>query len=188
MAMVMPLAFSSGALSMLSYARNCACPRVASVLVIAAVSVVLPWSTCPIVPTFTCGFVRSNFFFAIAFRILLGPQSLRAGFAGGCAAGRAGALIQIRTGDLVLTKNALCRLSYEGELVTTSRVSGGNPAARCQATALGDRMPLLLRARVAEPERGFEPLTYRLQVGCATVAPPGPVAPPRPGSGPRNQS
>jgi len=29
--------------------------------VIAAVYVVFPWSTCPIVPTFTCGFVRSNF-------------------------------------------------------------------------------------------------------------------------------
>ena len=28
---------------------------------IAAVNVVLPWSTCPIVPTFTCGLVRSNF-------------------------------------------------------------------------------------------------------------------------------
>ena len=26
--------------------------------VMAAVSVVLPWSTWPIVPTFTCGFVR----------------------------------------------------------------------------------------------------------------------------------
>src|SRR5262249_10524837 len=33
--------------------------------VIAAVSVVFPWSTCPIVPTFTCGFVRSNLPFAI---------------------------------------------------------------------------------------------------------------------------
>src|SRR6185369_14189267 len=31
----------------------------------AAVSVVLPWSTWPIVPTFTCGLVRSNFPFAI---------------------------------------------------------------------------------------------------------------------------
>src|SRR5215216_5002917 len=30
-------------------------------LVIAAVNVVLPWSTCPIVPTLICGFVRSNF-------------------------------------------------------------------------------------------------------------------------------
>src|SRR5436309_13769937 len=29
--------------------------------VIAAVSVVLPWSMCPIVPMFTCGFVRSYF-------------------------------------------------------------------------------------------------------------------------------
>src|SRR3546814_9480386 len=34
--------------------------------VIAAVVVVLPWSTWPIVPTFTCGFVRSNLPFAIA--------------------------------------------------------------------------------------------------------------------------
>src|SRR3954447_17823920 len=33
----------------------------ASTIVIAAVSVVFPWSTCPIVPTFTCGFVRWNF-------------------------------------------------------------------------------------------------------------------------------
>src|SRR5438132_14157439 len=32
----------------------------ASTAVIAAVSVVFPWSTCPIVPTFTCGLVRSN--------------------------------------------------------------------------------------------------------------------------------
>jgi len=35
-------------------------------VVIAAVSVVLPWSTWPIVPTFTWGFVRSNFSFAIS--------------------------------------------------------------------------------------------------------------------------
>jgi hypothetical protein len=33
----------------------------------AAVKVVLPWSTCPIVPTFTCGFVRSNFPFDTAY-------------------------------------------------------------------------------------------------------------------------
>src|SRR5215208_3686483 len=30
-------------------------------MVMAAVKVVLPWSTCPIVPMFTCGLVRSNF-------------------------------------------------------------------------------------------------------------------------------
>jgi hypothetical protein len=35
-------------------------------VVIAAVSVVLPWSTWPIVPTFTCGLVRSNLLFAIS--------------------------------------------------------------------------------------------------------------------------
>src|SRR2546429_649081 len=40
-------------------------PNVAKTPVIAAVSVVFPWSTCPIVPTLTCGFVRSNFAFAI---------------------------------------------------------------------------------------------------------------------------
>src|SRR5438067_9862613 len=34
-------------------------------LVSAAVNVVLPWSTCPIVPTLQCGFFRSNFCFAI---------------------------------------------------------------------------------------------------------------------------
>src|SRR5579871_337139 len=33
--------------------------------VIAAVSVVLPWSTCPIVPMFTCGLLRTNFSLAI---------------------------------------------------------------------------------------------------------------------------
>ena len=31
----------------------------------AAVSVVLPWSIWPIVPTLTCGFERSNFFLAM---------------------------------------------------------------------------------------------------------------------------
>jgi hypothetical protein len=33
----------------------------------AAVKVVLPWSTWPIVPTFTCGFVLSNFAFDMLF-------------------------------------------------------------------------------------------------------------------------
>ena len=56
----MPRAFSSGAASIWSY--DLYSPKY---LVIAAVSDVLPWSTCPIVPTFTCGFVRSNFAFAI---------------------------------------------------------------------------------------------------------------------------
>src|SRR5215203_5184086 len=64
MAMVMPRSRSSGALSIWSKALAWARPERANVLVIAAVSVVLPWSTCPIVPTLTCGFVRSNFCFA----------------------------------------------------------------------------------------------------------------------------
>src|SRR5262249_35245959 len=66
MAIVMPRARSSGALSMESNARNSASPFSASTFVMAAVSVVLPWSTWPIVPTFACGLLRSNFPFAIA--------------------------------------------------------------------------------------------------------------------------
>src|SRR5690606_5560038 len=46
---------------MSSYDLNFDKPLRSITLVIAAVSVVLPWSTCPIVPTFTCGLVRSNF-------------------------------------------------------------------------------------------------------------------------------
>ena len=56
----MPRAFSSGALSMSAYPLKLALQPSASLitLVIAAVSVVLPWSTWPTVPMFTCGFVR----------------------------------------------------------------------------------------------------------------------------------
>src|SRR5262245_3342298 len=57
----MPRAFSSGALSIWSYAMY-GPPLVAAMnFVNAAVNVVFQWSTWPIVPTFTCGFVRSNF-------------------------------------------------------------------------------------------------------------------------------
>jgi hypothetical protein len=45
---------------------NVAPPDSARTFVIAAVSVVFPWSTWPIVPMLQCGFVRSNFSFAIA--------------------------------------------------------------------------------------------------------------------------
>src|SRR5947209_18626480 len=67
MAMVMPRSRSSGALSIWSKGVYLASLAAANVLVMAAVRVVLPWSMCPIVPTFTWGFVRSNFFFAICF-------------------------------------------------------------------------------------------------------------------------
>src|SRR5688572_32201058 len=55
----------SDAFATSSYGTNFAQPLSAATLVSAAVSVVLPWSMCPIVPTFTCGFDRSNFSFAI---------------------------------------------------------------------------------------------------------------------------
>src|SRR4028118_1314210 len=61
----MPRWRSSGALSIWSKAtsRLAGSPgtALARVFVIAAVSVVLPWSTCPIVPTFRCGLFLSNF-------------------------------------------------------------------------------------------------------------------------------
>src|SRR5438552_17056777 len=58
----MPRWRSSGALSIDAKSRATVLPPCsASTFVIAAVSVVLPWSMCPIVPTLTCGFERSNF-------------------------------------------------------------------------------------------------------------------------------
>src|SRR2546426_11948806 len=58
----MPRAFSSGALSIWSKATNCTFGLFfAKTFVMAAVKVVFPWSTCPIVPMFTCGLLRSNF-------------------------------------------------------------------------------------------------------------------------------
>src|SRR6266478_8342536 len=65
--MVMPRSRSSGALSIESNERNLMFGLCFdSTLVIAAVKVVLPWSMCPIVPTFTCGLLRSNFSLAMS--------------------------------------------------------------------------------------------------------------------------
>ncbi len=64
--MVIPRSFSSGALSIESKERSSERPFFARTVVIAAVRVVLPWSTCPIVPMFTCGLDLSNFSFAIS--------------------------------------------------------------------------------------------------------------------------
>src|SRR5947209_2118297 len=64
--MVMPRSRSSGALSIESNERNLILGLcLLNTLVMAAVRVVLPWSMWPIVPTFTCGLLRSNFSFAI---------------------------------------------------------------------------------------------------------------------------
>src|SRR5450759_3041217 len=70
MAMVMPRARSSGALSIWSNGVKSANPLEAWRLVIAAVRVVLPWSTWPMVPTLTCGLLRSNFFFAMSLLLM----------------------------------------------------------------------------------------------------------------------
>src|SRR3712207_1504127 len=90
--MVMPRCFSSGALSICSKATawlaGSSGMRFASTLVIAAVSVVLPWSTWPIVPTFRCGFVLSNLPLAI---ILL----LSLGYLGRDALGHLGIVIEL---------------------------------------------------------------------------------------------
>ncbi len=79
--MVIPRSRSSFALSIWSNgvkgltSGNLSC----STLVIAAVSVVLPWSMCPMVPMLTCGFVRSNLAFPTgvsslrSFPTLVGP-------------------------------------------------------------------------------------------------------------------
>src|SRR6187397_3340880 len=65
--MVMPRCRSSGALSIASKSvTSVFVPDSASTFVIAAVSVVLPWSMWPIVPTLTCGLLRSNFFLAMS--------------------------------------------------------------------------------------------------------------------------
>src|SRR5712691_12909271 len=55
--------WAAEALATSSYGTNFDQPLSADTLVRAAVRVVLPWSTCPMVPTFTCGFLRSNFAF-----------------------------------------------------------------------------------------------------------------------------
>src|SRR5438034_7900256 len=56
----------SDALATSSYGMNLAQPLSEATLVSAAVSVVLPWSMCPMVPTFTCGLLRSNFSLAMS--------------------------------------------------------------------------------------------------------------------------
>src|SRR6185436_489063 len=70
-------------------------PLSADTFVNAAVSVVFPWSTCPIVPTFTCGLLRSNLAFAMS--LLRKKCEARA---------------RDRTADLILTKDVLYQLSY----------------------------------------------------------------------------
>src|SRR5256885_4874775 len=85
MLMVMPRCFSSGALSIWSKAVKVVVPEVsrsARTLVMAAVSVVLPWSMWPMVPMLRWGLSRTNCFLAISPVLLslcrLGTQPLLA--------------------------------------------------------------------------------------------------------------
>src|SRR5437763_2309418 len=71
----MPRWRSSGALSISAKLFAVPPPCFASTFVIAAVSVVFPWSMCPMVPTLRCGFVRSNFCLPIT-SFLLGSRAL----------------------------------------------------------------------------------------------------------------
>src|SRR6476620_3179484 len=79
--MVIPRSFSSFALSIWSKGVKGLTSGIlsCSTLVIAAVSVVLPWSMCPMVPMLTCGLVRWNLAFATGFSSLV----LRPAHAGG---------------------------------------------------------------------------------------------------------
>src|SRR5438876_2383210 len=96
----------------------------------AAVRVVLPWSTWPMVPTLTCGFVLSDFCFPNVYFLLYESYLLS------CltpifrqVAVQTGRMIAVSTcvsrvyleptaglepANLILTKNALCQLSYVG--------------------------------------------------------------------------
>src|SRR5207249_2465935 len=125
-------------------------PLSADTFVSAAVSVVFPWSTCPIVPTFTCGLVRSN----LALAIVLDPgvrlsawfQTVSDQTVGRsvcphrclpdrptvCPSDRLSvrpsdrlsqARDRDRTGDLILTKDALYRLSYASDPFVSKRAT-----------------------------------------------------------------
>src|SRR5574338_657838 len=95
---------------------NFAIPLSAHTFVNAAVNVVFPWSTCPIVPMFTCGFFRSYFAFAIGHPSL----SLRRTFGGGMSK-----LIQSKNSHL----RPLCRhreQSYSFRVESSPRFMTGH--------------------------------------------------------------
>src|SRR5438045_23398 len=143
---------------------NFAQPLSAATLVSAAVSVVLPWSMCPIVPTFTCGLLRSNFSLAMSTILVCVIGDPGGSAASSSCACDSGADVQDRTGDLVLTKDALCQLSYIGKLVLGPLVVR-RAAFTLRWTAFARRLacqPSLTRVsgeQRLERETGIEPAT-----------------------------
>ena len=81
---MIPRSFSSFALSIWSKGVKGLTSGILSwsTLVIAAVSVVLPWSMCPMVPMLTCGLVRWNLAFATGFSSLVCDPPAVAGLGG----------------------------------------------------------------------------------------------------------
>ena len=155
---------------------------------------------CPIVPTFTCGFDRSNFSFAMCSALALDDESVPAVYSPRSACrcpstlrrdslrrsarqpkltlrrlpSEAGADDQDRTGDLVLTKDALCQLSYIG-LRARCRIAlrpTSRPASLTQLNRPFEhglpavaRRTAAARERRLERETGIEPATNSLE-GC----------------------
>src|SRR5258707_13296631 len=122
----------SEALATSSYEMNFAQPLSDDTLVRAAVRVVLPWSMWPMVPTLTCGLLRSNF--SLAMSAILALRSCD------------GADVQNRTGDLVLTKDALCQLSYIG-----LRPEGFGRQVGLAAIPASSRSTTFLRSLACQP-------------------------------------
>src|SRR5207237_8251321 len=91
----------SDALATSSYEMNFAQPLSAATLVSAAVRVVLPWSMCPMVPTFTCGLLRSNFSLAMSTILVCVVGGLERPALSHLACATTGADVQKRTGDIV---------------------------------------------------------------------------------------
>ena len=137
--MVIPRSRSSGALSIDANFSLHRRTLLQESTVMAAVRVVLPWSTWPIVPTFTCGFVRSNFSLDMScpsctdLEALMTTQPKSIGdkvyIKRKCLLFRAGAYRQILTADLILTKDALYHLSYISTQKEWSGQSGIEPAS-----------------------------------------------------------
>src|SRR5690606_39147974 len=114
----MPRAFSSGAASIASYALNSPPKRSAPILVSAAVSVVLPWSTWPMVPTLTCGLVRSN----LPLDICLSLVYLKFGYRGRV---QDSALLDDGVGDIARRRLVMVEFHREGRATLGLRTQRG---------------------------------------------------------------